>query len=129
MGSSLANASVAQLVEQQTLNLFVHGSSPCRGTILWPTAFFLHQPPDILLFIGRFHPLLVHLPIGMLTALAALEIAALRPRFRNAAASAGYLLALAAPLAVVTAGCGRRFLLRCLVGDGQSMIKLAFALS
>jgi len=42
----------------------------------------------------------------MLTALAALEIAALRPRFRNAAASAGYLLALAAPLAVVTAGCG-----------------------
>jgi hypothetical protein len=25
-------ASVAQLVEQQTLNLFVHGSSPCRGT-------------------------------------------------------------------------------------------------
>ena len=27
-------ASVAQLVEQQTLNLFVHGSSPCRGTTL-----------------------------------------------------------------------------------------------
>ena len=31
-------ASVAQLVEQQTLNLFVHGSSPCRGTNLKPTA-------------------------------------------------------------------------------------------
>jgi hypothetical protein len=31
-------ASVAQLVEQQTLNLFVQGSSPCRGTTfsIWP---------------------------------------------------------------------------------------------
>ncbi len=27
-------ASVAQLVEQLTLNQLVHGSSPCRGTIL-----------------------------------------------------------------------------------------------
>ena len=26
-------ASVAQLVEQLTLNQLVHGSSPCRGTI------------------------------------------------------------------------------------------------
>jgi uncharacterized membrane protein len=66
----------------------------------------LHQPPDILLFFGHFHPLLVHLPIGMLAALAALEIAALLPRFKNAAASAGFILALAAPLAVVTAVCG-----------------------
>ena len=66
----------------------------------------LHQPPDIFLFIGRFHPLLVHLPIGMLAALAALEIAARLPRFKNAAASAGFILALAAPLAAVTAICG-----------------------
>lgn len=47
--------------------------------------------------------MLVHLPIGMLVALAALEIAAWLPRFRNANASAGFLIALAAPLAVVTA--------------------------
>jgi uncharacterized membrane protein len=66
----------------------------------------LHRPPDIFLFFGHFHPLLVHLPIGMLAALAALEIAALLPRFKNAAASAGFILALAAPLAVVTAACG-----------------------
>ena len=66
----------------------------------------MHQPPDILLFIGRLHPLLVHLPIGMLAALAALEIAARFPRFKNAAASAGFILAFAAPLAVVTAACG-----------------------
>jgi hypothetical protein len=33
---SVFDASVAQLVEQQTLNLFVHGSSPCRGTTFKP---------------------------------------------------------------------------------------------
>ncbi len=66
----------------------------------------MYQPPTILLFLGRLHPLLVHLPIGMLAALAALEIAASRPRFKNAGASAGYILVLAAPLAVVTAACG-----------------------
>jgi uncharacterized membrane protein len=66
----------------------------------------LHSPPDFLLFLGRLHPLLVHLPIGMIVALASLELAALLPRFKHAAASAGFILALAAPLAVVTAGCG-----------------------
>jgi uncharacterized membrane protein len=66
----------------------------------------LHQPPEIFLFVGRFHPLLVHLPIGMLVALAFLELAALMPRFKNANASAGFILAVAAPLAVVTAVCG-----------------------
>jgi uncharacterized membrane protein len=66
----------------------------------------LHSPPDIFLFVGRFHPLLVHLPIGMLVALVTLEIAAWFPRFKNANVSAGFLLALATPLAVVTAVCG-----------------------
>lgn len=66
----------------------------------------MHQPPDIVLFFGRLHPLLVHLPIGMLVALAALEIAAWLPRFKNANASSGFLIALAAPLAVITAICG-----------------------
>ncbi len=66
----------------------------------------MHPPSDFFLFLGRLHPLLVHLPIGMLAALAALEIAARIPRFNNAADSAGFILALAAPLAVVTAVCG-----------------------
>ncbi len=66
----------------------------------------MHQPPEIILFVGRLHPLLVHLPIGMLCLLAALELAAWMPRFQKANASAGYIIALAAPLAVVTAGCG-----------------------
>ncbi len=64
------------------------------------------QPPDIFLFFGRFHVLLVHLPIGMLAALAVLELAAFLPRFKNANASAGFLIALTAPLAVITALCG-----------------------
>ncbi|HEY2329256.1 MAG TPA: c-type cytochrome domain-containing protein [Verrucomicrobiae bacterium] len=66
----------------------------------------LQPPPEIFLFIGRLHVLLVHLPIGMLAALAALEVAARVPRFKNANASAGFILALAAPLAVVTVVCG-----------------------
>ena len=66
----------------------------------------MHHPPEILLFFGRFHVLLVHLPIGMLMALAAMEIAARFTRFKNANASAGFLLALTAPFAVITAVCG-----------------------
>lgn len=66
----------------------------------------MHHPPEILLFFGRFHVLLVHLPIGMLLLLAILEIAARFNRFKTANASAGFILAVAAPLAVVTAVCG-----------------------
>ena len=55
----------------------------------------MHQPPEIILFLGRFHPLLVHLPIGMVFLLAALEAIARLPRFKTAAASAGFILALA----------------------------------
>ena len=68
--------------------------------------FQVNHPPEIFLFAGRLHPLLVHLPIGMIVALALLEIAAWFPRFHKANASAGFILALAAPLAVVTAVCG-----------------------
>ena len=42
----------------------------------------------------------------MLAALAALEALARLPRFKNAAASAGFILALAVPLALITAVCG-----------------------
>ena len=66
----------------------------------------MNHPPEIFLFIGRLHPLLVHLPIGMIVALALLEVAAWFPKFQRANASAGFILALAAPLAVVTALCG-----------------------
>lgn len=60
-------------------------------------------PPDIVLFLGRFHPALVHLPIGIILLLAALEGLAKCRRFRSANASAGPILALAAPASVLAA--------------------------
>ncbi len=66
----------------------------------------MNETPDILLFFGRFHPLLVHLPIGFLVLLVALESLARFRRFRSANASAGYILALLVPSAVLSAGCG-----------------------
>jgi hypothetical protein len=54
----------------------------------------LNHPPEIFLFVGRLHPLLVHLPIGMIALLAMLERI---PRFKNAGASAGFILAFAMP--------------------------------
>lgn len=63
-------------------------------------------PPDVALFVGRLHPLLVHLPIGLILVLAALELLSRSRRFRNAGSSAGFILALAAPLAVFTVVCG-----------------------
>ncbi len=67
---------------------------------------FVNHTPEIFLFAGRLHPLLVHLPIGMIVVLSLLEIAAWFPRFHKANASAGFILAIATPLAVVTALCG-----------------------
>ena len=66
----------------------------------------MNRPSDWILFVGRFHPLLVHLPIGLIVLLAALEFLALFPRLRSANSNAGTILALVVPLAGVTALCG-----------------------
>lgn len=63
-------------------------------------------PAEITLFLGRLHPLLVHLPIGLILLLAFLEVAARSPRFRHANANAGLILAVTVPAALVTAICG-----------------------
>src|SRR5580765_3824261 len=57
-------------------------------------------------FFGHLHPLLVHLPIGLIVLLAILEWLARYPRFKGANASARFILALAIPLAIFTALCG-----------------------
>jgi uncharacterized membrane protein/mono/diheme cytochrome c family protein len=62
--------------------------------------------PDIVLFFGRLHPLLVHLPIGFIVLLALVELAAQLPRFAKLRESSGFILALAVPAAIVTATCG-----------------------
>ena len=40
------------------------------------------SPPQLALFLGRFHPLAVHLPIGILLLVAGAEGLTLSPRFR-----------------------------------------------
>src|ERR1044071_568845 len=57
-------------------------------------------------FFGHLHPLLVHLPIGLIVLLAILEGLARNPRFKNANASARFILILAVPMALFTALCG-----------------------
>ena len=64
------------------------------------------DPPDLLLFAGRFHPLLVHFPIGLLLLAGILELLATRRGFRGLRPAAGVVLWLGAVSAVaaVTAG-------------------------
>ena len=58
---------------------------------------------DLILFLGRFHPMLVHLPIGGLVILGVLEILAKVPRFKGAAQSNHLILALVAAASITTA--------------------------
>lgn len=64
------------------------------------------QPSDFVLFVGRFHPLLVHLPIGFLVLLGALELLACLPRFKQARSAAGLIAAMAVPASAFSAVCG-----------------------
>ena len=63
-------------------------------------------PSDISLFFGRLHPLVVHLPIGLILLLAILEVMSRSNRFKQANASAGLILALAVPASLVAVVCG-----------------------
>lgn len=53
-------------------------------------------------FVGRFHPILVHLPIGFLLLLVMLEGIALIPRFKHVSGGSRVILLLSAPLAIGT---------------------------
>lgn len=57
-------------------------------------------------FIGRLHPLLIHLPIGFLVLLGALEVLALSRRFQHVAAANRAILALTFPVAALSGMCG-----------------------
>ena len=57
-------------------------------------------------FAGRLHPMLVHLPIGLLLLVPALELGGLARRFRHLRATAGVVLALGAIAATVAAAHG-----------------------
>lgn len=63
-------------------------------------------PSETLLFLGRFHPLLVHLPIGLILLAALFEVLSRRPRFRQASAVNRLILSLAVPAVAGSALCG-----------------------
>ncbi|MEL6674146.1 MAG: c-type cytochrome domain-containing protein [Bacteroidota bacterium] len=58
------------------------------------------------LFLGRFHPLWVHLPIGMLIAAATMEILGRRKRFAYLLPATGFMWTLSAAMAIISAGLG-----------------------
>ena len=60
-------------------------------------------PHDLVLFLGRFHPGLVHLPIGGLILLGILEVLAKFPRFKGAAQNNQLILGLVAAASVIAA--------------------------
>lgn len=57
-------------------------------------------------FLGKFHPLLVHLPIGFILLLAALEWLALRPGWKELATANRVILLLTIPAALASVVCG-----------------------
>lgn len=57
-------------------------------------------------WLGRFHPLLVHLPIGFIVLLAILEWLALRPQWKELNAATRVILALNIPASVASVVCG-----------------------
>jgi uncharacterized membrane protein/YHS domain-containing protein/mono/diheme cytochrome c family protein len=63
----------------------------------------VNEGSELLTFLGRFHPLLVHLPIGVIVLLLFFEILSRNPRHRKATCNAGYLLAVAVPTSILTA--------------------------
>lgn len=78
------------------------------AVLLVPVPFLVRldgrQHADWLQFLGRFHPLVVHLPIGMLVLLPVLEIAGTtRPAFREAA---GLILQLTAAASAISLALG-----------------------
>jgi uncharacterized membrane protein len=79
-----------------------------------------HSHADWLQFIGRFHPVLLHLPIGMIVLVPVLEIAGVRrPALREAA---GFVLRAALALALPTLALG--YMLAFGAGDTGTTVHL-----
>lgn len=63
-------------------------------------------PHDLVLFLGRFHPVVVHLPIGGLVLLGILELLAKFSRFKDAAQNRPLILGFVAAASLAAALCG-----------------------
>jgi uncharacterized membrane protein/mono/diheme cytochrome c family protein len=64
------------------------------------------EPPEILTFLGRFHPLLVHIPIGFLFVAFMLEVFSRMQRYRELRHAVTFILLLGTISAVVSAVMG-----------------------
>jgi uncharacterized membrane protein len=62
--------------------------------------------PNFVLFIGRLHPLLVHLPIGFLLLLGLVELLSRFAKFKTAAAARNIILTATVISAIITITCG-----------------------
>lgn len=71
-------------------------------------------------FIGKFHPLLVHLPIGFFTLLGTLELLALRPAWKDLAIANRVILLLTIPASIASVVCGW------LLANGQEQSQTLF---
>jgi uncharacterized membrane protein len=61
------------------------------------------EPSQLIQMLGRLHPLLVHLPIGFIVVLAALEMLAFFPRFKQATSGNGVILGISVPIVIFSA--------------------------
>jgi len=61
---------------------------------------------NILIFLGRLHPLVVHLPIGFFVMLGALEVVGSARRFQHVRTATGPIVLLSAIAGVAAAACG-----------------------
>jgi uncharacterized membrane protein len=64
------------------------------------------NPGSLLLFLGRFHPLLVHLPIGGLVLLVVLEFLSCMRRWKNVAQNSLWILGFVCATVWVSTACG-----------------------
>ncbi len=87
--------------------LCLDGESSNRLTLLLSVAgAFANSFPHMSEFIGRLHPLLVHLPIGFLVLLGIFEMLARWPRGQNLMAAIRVILVLTLPVSLASIGCG-----------------------
>lgn len=79
--------------------------APILALLLLPLVFPPdgHERAEWAQFIGRFHPLAVHLPIALILLVPVLEIAGRNARFPHLRPSAGFLLALATVTSIAAA--------------------------
>ena len=80
------------------------------------------ETPDIVLFFGRFHPIILHLPIGFLLLAFLLELLSRLERFRAYRPAVGLALFLGAASALVAAALG--FMLAQGGGYGEDLLGL-----